>query len=142
MDEIFEIMLNHYYQKRFLARRLFKFWSSLNKKPGETIHESAALTRQDATTCNFSSNKDSQMRQWEHWPSQRNRSSIRDRGCSSISRETIYWWKHQSWNHFLAVKKHQDKTTTTHNSEPNLASSPSSTCMRCGDVNCKSSVCR
>ena len=41
-------------------RERFKFSSDLSRKPGETLHELAARTRQDAATCNFTFIKDPQ----------------------------------------------------------------------------------
>ena len=41
--------------KKFVIRERFKFWSDMQRKPGETIHELAARIRQDAATCDFTS---------------------------------------------------------------------------------------
>ena len=42
----------------FMARELFKFWSDMKRKPGETIPELASRIRLDATTCDFQFIKD------------------------------------------------------------------------------------
>ena len=46
--------------KRFIVRERFKFWSQMERKPGESIQELAARIRQDAATCSFSSIKNPQ----------------------------------------------------------------------------------
>ncbi|XP_045117643.1 uncharacterized protein K02A2.6-like [Portunus trituberculatus] len=60
MKDIGQYMENQYDPKRFVIRERFKFWSSMQHKPGETIPELAARIRQDATTCDFASIKDPQ----------------------------------------------------------------------------------
>ena len=60
MDEIVAFMKDQYDPKRFVVRERFKFWSDMNRKPGETLQELAARIRQDATTCDFTSIKDPQ----------------------------------------------------------------------------------
>ena len=46
--------------KRSIVREIFKFWSDMTRKSGETIQELAARVRQDAAMCEFSSIKDAQ----------------------------------------------------------------------------------
>ena len=46
--------------KLFVVRERFKFWSDMQRKPGETLQELAARIRQDAATCDFPSIKDPQ----------------------------------------------------------------------------------
>ena len=46
--------------KLFVVRERFKFWSNMERKPGETLQELAARIRQDAATCDFPSIKDPQ----------------------------------------------------------------------------------
>ena len=46
--------------KRFVVRERYKFWSDIQRKPGESIQELAARIRQDAITCAFSTIKDRQ----------------------------------------------------------------------------------
>ena len=60
MKDIGQYMENQYDPKRFIIRERFKFWSSMQRKPGETIPELAARIRQDATTCDFAAIKDPQ----------------------------------------------------------------------------------
>eukprot|EP00914_Ancora_sagittata_P022662 GHVO01044975.1.p1 GENE.GHVO01044975.1~~GHVO01044975.1.p1 ORF type:complete len:278 (+),score=45.87 GHVO01044975.1:510-1343(+) len=60
MDEIVNFMKDQFDPKRFTIRERFKFWSELQRKPGETIQELAARIRQDAATCDFSSIQDPQ----------------------------------------------------------------------------------
>ena len=60
IDEIVTMMKDQFDPKRFTVRERFKFWSDMQRKPGETIQELAARIRQDAATCDFSSIKDPQ----------------------------------------------------------------------------------
>ena len=47
-------MKDLYDPKRFIVREQFKYWSDMQRKAGENIHELAARIRQDAATCDFS----------------------------------------------------------------------------------------
>ena len=60
MDDIVTFMKDQFDPKRFVVRERFKFWSDMQRKPGETLQELAARIRQDAATCDFSSIKDPQ----------------------------------------------------------------------------------
>jgi len=59
-DEIVQFMKDQYDPTRFVVRERFKFWSDMQRKPGETLQELATRIRQDAATCNFSNIKDPQ----------------------------------------------------------------------------------
>ena len=59
-NEIGEYMKDQFDPKRFVIRERFNFWSSMRRKPGETIQELAAQIRQDAVTCDFPSIRDPQ----------------------------------------------------------------------------------
>ena len=54
MDDIITLMDGQYDPKRFIVRERFRFWSGMERKPGETIQELAARIRQDAVRCDFS----------------------------------------------------------------------------------------
>ena len=60
MKEITEFMEDQYDPKRFIVRERFKFWSDMQRKPGETLQELASRIRHDAATCDFSSIQDPQ----------------------------------------------------------------------------------
>jgi len=60
LDEIVNFMKEQFDPKRFTVRERFKFWSDMQRKPGETLQELAARIRQDAATCDFPSIKDPQ----------------------------------------------------------------------------------
>ena len=60
LSEIVTFMKAQYDPKRFVVRERYKFWSDMQRKPGETIQELAARIRQDAATCNFPSIKNPQ----------------------------------------------------------------------------------
>ena len=53
LADIAEIMGDQFNPKRFVVRERYNFWSSMDRKPGETIQELAARIRQDAVTCHF-----------------------------------------------------------------------------------------
>ncbi|XP_067939649.1 uncharacterized protein [Watersipora subatra] len=54
MEEIDNFLKEQYDPTRFLVRERYKFWSTMKRKPTETIHELANRIRQEATTCDFS----------------------------------------------------------------------------------------
>jgi transposase InsO family protein len=58
IEDIVKFMKEQYDPTRFIVRERFKFWSDMQRKPGETLQELAARIRQDAATCNFTSIKD------------------------------------------------------------------------------------
>ena len=60
MLEIADFMKEQFDPKLFVVRERFKFWSDMQRKPGETLEELAARIRQDAATCDFPSIKDPQ----------------------------------------------------------------------------------
>ena len=60
MGTIVTFMSEQYDPKRFVVRERYKFWSDMQRKPGESIQELAARIRQDAITCDFSTIKDPQ----------------------------------------------------------------------------------
>ena len=58
MTEIETYMKHQFDPKRFVVRKRFKFWSEMQRKPGESVLELAARIRQAAATCNFTAIKD------------------------------------------------------------------------------------
>nr|CAB3263167.1 uncharacterized protein LOC104265771 [Phallusia mammillata] len=58
IKEIEGFMKEQFDPKRFVIRERFKFWSNMQRKPGETVQELAARIRHDAGTCDFPSIKD------------------------------------------------------------------------------------
>jgi len=58
IDQISEYMKMQFDPTVYIVRERYKFWSDLQRKPGETIQELAARIRQDAVTCDFASIKD------------------------------------------------------------------------------------
>ena len=53
-----EYMEEQFHPTRFIVRERFKFWSQMDRKPGETALQLAARIRQDAATCDFGNTKD------------------------------------------------------------------------------------
>ena len=60
MEEIVGFMDKQYDSKKFIVRERFKFWSDMQRKPGEMIQELAARIRQDAARCDFTAITDPQ----------------------------------------------------------------------------------
>ena len=60
LQQIHEIMGDQYNPTRYIVRERYKFWSLMNRKPGETVQELASRIRQDAVTCDFSKITDPQ----------------------------------------------------------------------------------
>ena len=58
LQEISDFMEEQFHPKRFIVRERFKYWSKMDRKPGETIQELVARIRQDAITCDFTLIKD------------------------------------------------------------------------------------
>ena len=55
MLEIIDFMKEQFGPRLFIVGERFKFWSDMQRKPGETFEELAARIRQDAATCDFPS---------------------------------------------------------------------------------------
>ena len=53
LDEVEEFMRGQFDPTHYIVRERFKFWTEMNRKPGETIQELAARIRHDAATCDF-----------------------------------------------------------------------------------------
>ena len=51
--DIAKFMSHHYDPTKFTVRERYKFWSSIKRKPDETLTELAARVRQIAHTCDF-----------------------------------------------------------------------------------------
>ena len=60
LDEIAAFMKTQFDPTRHVVRERYKFWSEMQRKPGETIQELAARIRHDAVRCDFPSIKDPQ----------------------------------------------------------------------------------
>ncbi|XP_067939491.1 uncharacterized protein [Watersipora subatra] len=58
MEEIDNFLKEQHDPIRFLVRERYKFWSTIKRKPRETIHELANRIRQEATTCDLSNIND------------------------------------------------------------------------------------
>ena len=58
LEEIAEYMKGQFDPAHYVVRERFKFWSAMDRKPGESVHELAARIRHDAVTCDFPSISD------------------------------------------------------------------------------------
>ena len=55
ITSIKDFMSTQYDPKKFIIRERYKFWSTIKRKPGETVTELATRVRQMAATCDFPS---------------------------------------------------------------------------------------
>ena len=60
MEEIVAFMDEQHDSRKFIVQERFRFWSQVQRKPGETVPELAARIRQDAAKCDFDAIKDPQ----------------------------------------------------------------------------------
>ncbi|KAL5499565.1 hypothetical protein EMCRGX_G011006 [Ephydatia muelleri] len=60
LNEIQGFMKSQFDPTRYVVRERFKFWSEIQRKPGETVLELAARIRHDAVRCDFPSIQDPQ----------------------------------------------------------------------------------
>ena len=140
LDGIVEIMQKQNDPKRFVVRERFKFWSSLNRKPGDTFQELTARIRQEAATCNVSAIDDPQdeAMRTRFICSVGNEAGLKmlfkedddkltftkavESACETEdaaqgAKETIYGSKQQSLNPVHVVRKKRNEPATPRNSE-------------------------
>ena len=55
MDQIIAYMKVQFDPTCFVIRERFKFWTTMQRRPGESIHELAVRIRRAAATCDFAS---------------------------------------------------------------------------------------
>ena len=55
MDQIVAYMKMQFDPTLIVIRESFKFWTTMQRRPGESIQELAARIRQAAATCDFAS---------------------------------------------------------------------------------------
>ena len=53
LETIQTFMADQFHPTRFIVRERFKFWSNMQRRQGETVHQLASRIRQDAITCDF-----------------------------------------------------------------------------------------
>nr|KAG5710284.1 hypothetical protein BaRGS_009000 [Batillaria attramentaria] len=152
MDQIVEFMKEQFDPKLFIVRERFKFWSNMERKPGETLQELAARIRQDAATCDFPSILDPQdealrqrficsvnneavlkalfkVKDTELDFAKAVKIAIETEDAAKVAKETVYGSKPRPVNKVKAnnkggqPKNHQQSNSTTSNSAK---------CYRCG----------
>nr|KAG5707111.1 hypothetical protein BaRGS_011822 [Batillaria attramentaria] len=152
MDQIVEFMKEQFDPKLFIVRERFKFWSNMERKPGETLQELAARIRQDAATCDFPSIQDPQdealrqrficsvnneavlkalfkVKDTELDFAKAVKIAIETEDAAKVAKETVYGSKPRPVNKVKAnnkggrPKNHQQSNSTT---------SDSAKCYRCG----------
>nr|KAG5691630.1 hypothetical protein BaRGS_023801 [Batillaria attramentaria] len=152
MDQIVKFMKEQFDPKLFIVRERFKFWSNMERKPGETLQELAARIRQDAATCDFPSIQDPQdealrqrficsvnneavlkalfkVKDTELDFAKAVKIAIETEDAAKVAKETVYGSKPRPVNKVKAnnkggqPKNHQQSNSTTSNSAK---------CYRCG----------
>lgn len=157
LTEIVSLMKDQFDPKRFVVRERFRFWSDMQRRPGESIQELAARIRQDAATCDFSSIKDPQDEalRTRFICSVNNEAVLKalfkvkddeldftraieiateTEDAAKVAKETVYGNKPKV---VQKVDKKPKKTSTKAKSD----GKPKITCYRCGIDNHKADVC-
>ena len=166
MEEIKAFMDTQYDHKLYTVREHYRFWSTLQRKPGETIQELAARIWQDAATCDFPSIQDPldealrkrficsvdheavlkalfKVTDEELTFSKAVKIALETEEASKAAKETVHGSKQTP-----VFKVRQDNKTPKAkqqlHSKPtaNSGSSTSTVCMRCGKKNHKAPECR
>ena len=149
MEEIVGFMKEQFDPKLFIVRERFKFWSNMDRKPGETVQELAARIRQDAATCDFTSiqnPQDEALRQ-RFICSVKNEAvlkalfkikdndlnfatavkiAIETEDAAKVAKETVYGSKPQPVN---KIKKNNNRSQAK---QSNSTTNDSAKCYRCG----------
>ncbi len=164
MDEIVNFMKDQFDPKRFIVRERFRFWSDMERKPGETIQELAARIRQDAATCDFASIKDPQdealrtrficsvnneavlkalfkIKDDELDFARAIRIAVETEDAAKVAKETVYGTQPRTVH-----KVHQNKSGHSTGKRKSRVDAPKSktfagTCFRCGKQNHLANVC-
>jgi len=161
IDEIVHYMKHQFDPRRFVVPERYKFWSDMQRKPGETIPELVARIREDSATCDFASirNPSDEALRTRFICSVANEAVLKalfkikddeldfaramevateSEGSAKVAKETVYGPK----------PKAVHKVQRTHNStgKRQVSDTPdarqSQKCYRCGKTNHLASVCR
>lgn len=163
LDAIVTFMKDQFDPKRFVVRERFRFWSDMQRKPGETIQELAARIRQDAATCDFPSIKDPQdealrtrficsvgneavlkalfkVKDDELTFTEAIKIAIEVEDAAKVAKETVYGNRSNS----KPVNKVKQRQPRSEGSAPKASKSgkPPMTCYRCGSPDHKANDCR
>nr|KAG5704696.1 hypothetical protein BaRGS_025338 [Batillaria attramentaria] len=152
MDQIVEFMKEQFDPKLFIVRERFKFWSNMERKPGETLQELAARIRQDAATCDFPSIQDPQdealrqrficsvnneavlkalfkVKDTELDFAKAVKIAIETEDAAEVAKETVYGSKPRPVN---KVKTNNKGGRPKNHQQSNTTTSDSAKCYRCG----------
>nr|KAG5686019.1 hypothetical protein BaRGS_010560 [Batillaria attramentaria] len=152
MDQIVEFMKEQFDPKLFIVRERFKFWSNMERKPGETLQELAARIRQDAATCDFPSIQDPQdealrqrficsvnneavlkalfkVKDTELDFAKAVKIAIETEDAAKVAKETVYGSKLRPVN---KVKMNNKGGRLKNHQQSNSTTSDSAKCYRCG----------
>ena len=161
MAEIETYMKHQFDPKRFVVRERFKFWSEMQRKPGESVLELAARIRQAAATCNFTAIKDPldealrtrficsinneavlkalfKVKDDELTFSRAVEIAVETKDAAKVAKETVYGSKPTQSVHKVTANKFSKKTAS--NSED--SGRPKVKCFRCGKTNHVAPNCR
>nr|KAG5714223.1 hypothetical protein BaRGS_018440 [Batillaria attramentaria] len=152
MDQIVKFMKEQFDPKLFIVRERFKFWSNMERKPGETLQELAARIRQDAATCDFPSIQDPQdealrqrficsvnneavlkalfkVKDTELDFAKAVKIAIETEDAAKVAKETVYGSKPRPVN---KVKMNNKGGRPKNHQQSNSTTSNSAKCYRCG----------
>ena len=159
-------MKNQFDPARYIVRERFKFWSEMQRKPGETIHELAMSIRQDAVTCDFPSIKDplDEAMRTRFMCSVNNEAvlkalfkvkdseltfakvistAVETEDAAKVAKETVYGAKQTSVHKIQATKKlyPANPNPSSKFGVPRKRDFPKGTCPRCGKTEHASKDC-
>ena len=161
MTEIETYMKHQFDPKRFVVRERFKFWSEMQRKPGESVLELAARIRQAAATCNFTAIKDPldealrtlfifsinneavlkalfKVKDDELTFSRAVEIAVETEDAAKVAKETVYGSKPTQSVHKVTANKFSKQTAS--NSKD--SGRPKVKCFRCGKTNHVAPDCR
>lgn len=166
LQEICDFMSEQFHPKRFVVRERFKFWSNMERKPGESIQELVARIRQDAVTCDFPSIKDPldeamrtrficsvgneavlkalfKLKDDELNFARAIEVAIETEDAAKVAKETVYGSKPKPV-HKIHVPEKKDKRPSkkTSTSSKSKRDFPEGTCGRCGKTGHQGNDCR
>ena len=162
MTEIETYMKHQFDPKRFVVRERFKFWSEMQRKPGESVLELAAFFGQAATTCNFTAIKDSldealrtlficsinneavlktlfKVKDDELTFSRAVEIAVETEDAAKVAKETVYGSKPTQSVHKVSADKFSKKNASNSIKD---SGRPKVKCFRCGKTNHVAPDCR
>ena len=169
MDDVVTFMQDQFDPKHFVVRERFRFWSDMNRKPGESVQELASRIRQDAVRCDFASihdpldealrtrfvcsvNNEAVLKAFFKYPddeltfTKAVQVAIETEDAAKVAKETASASQHEpvlKMTHKKVTKDSNDTTRNRHQSNAATSRSPQQgNCWRCGKHNHRPNDCR